>query len=202
MIVTTQGGLAITWLDVQPTDAQACVLASAFLQAYERSLLTLEQAVDVVDCAMPRSSGGVFRWMLLNDGQIEEKRVDVAGLSLETLRQLAWSRRLRLNTNPGDLFVTPELSFLVAPAAVDVLIQVLRRRGHSFSRPEVYRALGDAGCLVDTPPGAKRHTVSAKLKSPAWRLPIRVRGLPIVHGALWHVQPPLGYFDGTVSIKG
>ena len=197
-----EGGLAITWLDVQPTDAQACVLASAFLQAYERSLLTLEQVVDVMDCAMPRGSGGVFRWMLLNDGQIEEKRVDVAGLSLETLRQLAWSRRLRLNTNPGDLFVTPELSFLVAPVAVDVLIQVLRRRGHSFSRPEVYRALGDAGCLVDTPPGAKRHTVSAKLKSPAWRLPIRVHGLPIVHGALWYVQAPPGYFDGTVSIKG
>ncbi len=197
-----EGRLGITWLDVQPTDAQACVLASSFLQVYERSLLTLEQAVDVVDCAMPRSSGGVFRWMLLNDGQIETKRVDVAGLCLEVLRQLAGSRRLRLNTNPGDLFVTPEVSFLVAPVAVDVLIQVLRRRGHSFSRPEVYRALGDAGCLVDTPPGAKRHTVPAKLKSPAWRLPIRVHGLPIVHNALWNVQAPPGYFDGTVSIKG
>ena len=196
-----EGGLGITWLDVQPTDAQACILASAFLQAYERSLLTLEQAVDVVDCAMPRSSGGVFRWMLLNDGQIETKRVDVAKLSLEVLRQLAGSRRLRLNTNPGDLFVTPEVSLLVAPVAVDVLIQVLRRRGHSFSRAEVYRALGDAGCLVDTPPGAKRHTVSAKLKSPAWRGPIRVHGLPIVHDALWHVQPPPGYFDGTLRIQ-
>lgn len=196
-----EGRPQITWLDVQPTDAQACVLASSFLQAYERSLLTLEQVVDVMDCAMPRGSGGVFRWMLLNDGQIETKRVDVAGLCLEVLRQLAGSRRLRLNTNPGDLFVTPEVSLLVAPVAVDVLIQVLRRRGHSFSRTEVYRALGDAGCLLDTPPGAKRHTVSAKLKSPAWRVPIRVHGLPIVHDALWHVQPPPGYFDGTVGIQ-
>ena len=193
--------LGITWVDVQPTDAQACILASSFLQPYERSLLTLEQAVDVVDCAMPRGSGGVVRWMLLNDGQIEVKRVDAAGLSLEALRQLAWSRRLRLNTNPGDLFVTPEVSFLVAPVAVDVLTQVLRRRGHSFSRAEIYRALGDAGCLVGVSPGAKRHTVAARLTSPAWREPVRLHGLPIAHGTLWNVQMPPGYFDGTVRIR-
>ncbi len=197
-----EGGIGITWLDVQPTDAQACVLASSFLQGYERSLLTLEQVTDVVDCAMPRSSGGTFRWMLLNDGQIEAKRVDTAGLSLETLRQLAWSRRLRLNTNPGDLFVTPELTLLVTPVAVDVLAQVLRKRGHSFTRTEIYRALGDAGCLVGTPPGAIRHTRAARIKSPAWRTPIRVHGLPIAHDALWNLRPPPGYLDGTIRVEG
>ena len=197
-----EGGLGITWLDVQPTDAQACTLVSYFLQAYDRSLLTLEQVTDVVDCAMPRSSGGMFMWMLFNDGQIEPQRVDVAGLCLQALRELVRSRRLRLNTNPGDLFVTPELALLVTPVAVDVLAQVLRRRGHSFTRTEIYRALGDAGCLAGVSPGARRHTRTARIKSPAWRVPIRVHGLPIVHDALWSVQMPPGYFDGTVRIQG
>ena len=196
-----EGGLGITWLDVQPTDAQACVLASYFLQAYERSLLTLEQVTDVVDCAMPSSSGGVFRWMLFNDGQIEAERVDVAGLSLDVLRELVRSRSLRLNTNPGDLFVTREVALLVAPVAVDVLARVLRKRGHSFTRTEIYRALGDAGCLVGVSPGARRHTRMARIKSPAWRMPIRVHGLPIAHSVLWAVQMPPGYFDGTVRIQ-
>ena len=197
-----EGGLGITWLDVQPTDAQACTLVSYFLQAHDRSLLTLEQVTDVVDCAMPRSSGGMFMWMLFNDGQIEPQRVDVAGLCLQALRELVRSRRLRLNTNPGDLFVTPELALLVTPVAVDVLAQVLRRRGHSFTRTEIYRALGDAGCLAGVSPGARRHTRPARIKSPGWRVPIRVHGLPIVHDALWNVQMPPGYFDGTVRIQG
>ena len=174
---------------------------SCFLQADDRSLLTLEQAVDVVDCAMPSSSGGVFRWMLWGDGQIEAKRVDVAGLCLGVLRELVRSRRLRLNTNPGDLFVTREVALLVAPVAVDVLAQVLRKRGHSFTRTEIYRALGDAGCLAGVSPGAMRHTRMARIKSPAWRMPIRVHGLPIVHGALWSAQMPPGYFDGTVRMQ-
>ena len=196
-----EGTPQLTWLDVEPTDAQACILASYFFQAYERSLLTLEQAVDVVDCAMPGSSGGVFRWMLWGDGQIEAKRVDVAGLCLDALRELVRSRRLRLNTNPGDLFVTREVALLVAPVAVDVLAQVLRKRGHSFTRTEIYRALGDAGCLAGVSPGARRHTRMARIKSPAWRMPIRVHGLPIAHGALWRLQMPPGYFDGTVRIQ-
>lgn len=194
--------MEITWLDVVPTHAQVCTLTPRFLQAYEVSLLTLELAVDVLACAQPGSPGGLFGRMLFNEGQIKAKRVDVAGLCLEALRQLAWSRRLRLNSNPGDLFVTPELSFLVAPAAVDVLIKVLRRRGHSFTRQDIYRALGDAGCLAGIAPGAKRHTRLAKLKSPAWRGPFDVRGLAIVHTALWDVQMPPGYLDGTIKVEG
>ena len=197
-----EGGIEITWLDVQPTDAQACVLASCFLQVHEISLLTPELAVDVVDYVLPHGSFGLFEHMLSNEGQIEAERVDVAALSLEALRQLSSSGRLRLNTKPGDLFVTPELSLLVAPAAVDVLTRVFRNRGHSFTRAEIYRALGDAGCLVGIAPGAKRHTCVARLKSPAWRAPIHLRGVPIVHGALWDAQAPPSYFDGTVRIEG
>ena len=196
------GTVEITWLDVQPTHAEASTVASCFLHPYEMSILGLEFAVDVMGCAEPGSPGGLFSYMLFREGQIEAERLDVASLCLQALRDLVRSRRLRLNTNPGDLFVTPELSFLAAPAAVDVLLEVLRRRGHSLTRPEVYQALGDAGCLVGVGPGATRHTCLARLKSPAWRTTIRVRGLAIADSALWDVQMPPGYLDGTLTIQG
>ena len=65
--------------------------------------------------------------MLWNEDQIEGERLDLAGLFLQALRDLVRSRRLRVNTNPGDLFVTSELSFLTAST------DVLRRRGHSLT---------------------------------------------------------------------
>jgi len=196
-----EGRAQITWLDAAPTDAQVCAVAVCFLQPHDVRLLTPELTVDMLDCAMPRDSGGTLRYMLFSQGQIKPQRVDVAGLCVETLRQLSRSGRLRVNTNPGDLFVTPEMSFLVAPLAVDVLLEVLRRRGHSFTRTEVYRALGDAGCLVGISPEAKRHTCPARLKSPAWQAAIRLRGLAIANSALWNVQRPPGYFDGTITIQ-
>ena len=191
----------ITWLDAAPSDAQVCAVAVSFLQPREMWLLTPELTVSVLDCAMPRDSGGMLRYMLFSQGQIKHQGVDVAGLCVETLRQLSRSGRLRVNSNPGDLFVTPEASFLVAPSAVDVLLEVLRRRGHSFTRTEVYRGLGDAGCLVGIGPGAERHTRWARLKSPAWQKAIRLRGLAITHAALWNAQRPPGYFDGTVTLQ-
>lgn len=196
-----EGRAQITWLDAAPSDAQVCAVAVSFLQPHDVWLLTPELTVDVLDCVMPRDSGGMLRYMLFSQGQIKPQRVDVAGLCVETLRQLSRSGRLRVNSNPGDLFVTPEVSFLVAPSAVDVLLEVLRRRGHSFTRTEVYRGLGDADCLVGAGPGAKRHTRLARLKSPAWQKAIRLRGLAITHAALWNVQRPPGYFDGTLTIQ-
>ena len=120
----------ITWLDALPGNAQASIVAVCFLQPYEVGLLTPELAVGVMDCVLPGGRGGMFWRMLFREGQVEPERVDVADLSLEALRQLSRSGRLRLNGNPGDLFVTPEVSFLVTPGAVDVLLEALRRRGH------------------------------------------------------------------------
>ena len=196
-----EGEAQLSWLDTAPTDAQVCAVAVSFLEPNEMWLLTPELTVDMLNCVMPRDSGGTLRRMLFSQGQIKSQRVDIVGLCTETLRQLSRSGRLRVNTNPGDLFVTPEVSFLVAPSAVDVLLEVLRRRGHSFTRTEVYRGLGDAGCLVGTEPGAERHTRQARLKSPAWKAAIRLRGLAIAHDALWNAQSPPGYFDGTITIQ-
>ena len=198
---TVDGRPRITWLDAVPSDAQASIVAACFLQPYEVGLVTPELAVSVMDCVLPGGSGSMFWRMLFDDGQVESERVDVAGLSLEALRQLSRSGRLRLNNNPGDLFVTPEVSFLVTPVAVDVLLEALRRRGHSFTRLDIYQGLGNAGCLVGTGPGARRHTPWARLKAPGWREAIRLRGLAIAHDSLWDVQPPPGYFDGTLTVQ-
>ena len=195
-----ESGLAITWLDTQPTHAQVATLAPYFFEKYERSLITLELAVDVMACVEPGAPGGMFGYMLYHTDRIDVQRPDVARIFLKALRQLAWSRRLRLNTNPGDLFVTPEVSLLVTPVALDVVTEVLRKRGYSFGRAEIYRALGDAGCLAGIAPGAGRHTVLARLKSSAWRTSFRVHGLLIVHDTLWDVQSAPGFFDGTISI--
>ena len=191
----------ITWLDAQPTHAQVSTLAPCFLFAYERSLVTLDLAVDVMACAEPGAPGGMFGYMLYHTGHIDRQRPDVPRIFLEAVRRASWSRRLRLGSNPGDLFITPEVSFLTAPTAVDLLLGLIRKRGHSFTRPDIYRGLGDAGCLVGTGPGARRHTRLARLKAPGWRTAIRVRGLAIANNALWDVQMPPGYFDGTLTIQ-
>ena len=191
----------ITWLDAQPTQAQVSTLAPCFLKVYEQSLVTLDLAVDVMACVEPGAPGGMFGSMLYFTGHIDRQRPDVPRIFLQALRRAAWSRRLRLGSNPGDLFITPEVSFLTAPTAVDLLLGLIRKRGHSFTRPDIYRGLGDAGCLVGIRPGAKRHTRVARLKAPDWRAAIRVRGLAIANNALWDVQMPPGYFDGTVTIQ-
>ena len=196
----------ISWLESSPRRGQVYVLAAFFFQRREILMLTHKLAAEVLDYAGPddpgKIPGGLFGRMLSHAGQVAGDKADVAGLFLEALRQLVHSGRLRVNTRPGDLFVTPEVSFLVAPGAVDVLIGVLRRRGHSFTRPAIYQALGDAGCLVGIGPGAKRHTPLAKLKSPAWRMPIEVRGLSIAHAALWRLQAAPAFFDGTIKVEG
>ena len=191
----------ITWLDAQPTQAQVSTLASSFLLAYEKALVTLDLTVDVMACVEPGAPGGMFGSMLYFTGHIDRQRPDVPRIFLQALRRAAWSRRLRLGSNPGDLFITPEVSFLTAPSAVDLLLGIIRKRGHSFSRADIYRGLGDAGCLVGIGPGAKRHTRLARLKAPDWRTAIRVRGLAIANSALWDVQMPPDYFDGTVTIQ-
>ena len=191
----------ITWLDVVPTHAQVSTLASCFLMAYEKSIVTLDLAVDVLACAEPGAPGGMFGYMLYHTGHIDRQRPDVPRIFLEALRRAAWSRRLRLGSNPGDLFITPELSFLTAPTAVDTLLGLIRKRGYSFTRPDIYQGLGDAGYLVGIRPGVKRHTRWARLKAPGWRAAIRVRGLTIANDALWDVQMPPGYFAGTVTIQ-
>ena len=206
--VQAQDGAApqVSWSQSSPGRGQIYVLATLFFRRREVLLLTHELAAEVLDYVGPddpgKIPGGLFGRMLFHDGQAEGDKVDVAGLFLEALRQLVRSGRLRVNSNPGDLFVTPEVSFLVAPAAVDVLLKVLRKRGHSFIRAGIYRALGDADCLVGIAPGAERHTPLAKLKSSAWRAPIRVRGLPIAHAALWNLETPPACLDGTIRIEG
>ena len=187
----------VSWLDARPTHAQVSALASCFLTIYDKSLVTLDLAVDVLACAEPGAPGGMFGYMLYFTGRIDEQRPDVPHIFLEAVRRAAWSRRLKLGSNPGDLFITPEVSFLTAPTAVDLLLGLIRKRGHSFTRPDIYQGLGDAGCLVGTRPGARRHTRLARIKSPGWRAAIRVRGLAIANDALWDVQQPPGYFDGT-----
>ena len=191
----------VTWLDAQPTHAQVSTLASCFLFNYEKSLVTLDLAVDVMACVEPGAPGGMFGYMLYYTGHIAPQRPDVPRIFLEAVRRAAWSRRLRLGSNPGDLFITPEVSFLTAPTAVDLLLGLIRKRGHSFTRPDIYQGLGDAGCLVGIRPGAKRHTRMAKLKAPGWRAAIHVRGLAIADDALWDVQMPPSHFDGTVTIQ-
>lgn len=191
----------ITWLDAQPTHAQVSTLASCFLTIYDKSLVTLDLAVDVMACAEPGAPGGMFGYMLYHTGHIDEERPDVPRIFLEAVRRAAWSRRLKLGSNPGDLFITPEVSFLTAPKAVDLLLGLIRKRGHGFTRLDIYQGLGDAGCLVGVRPGAKPHTRWARLKAPGWRTAIRVRGLAIANDALWDVQQPPGYFDGTVTLQ-
>ena len=163
--------------------------------------MTLDLTVDVMACAEPGAPGGMFGYMLHFTGRTHRQRPDVSRIFLEAVRRAAWSRRLRLGSNPGDLFITPEVSFLTAPTAVDTLLGLIRKRGHSFNRPDIYRGLGDAGCLVGIRPGVKRHTRWARLKAPGWRAAIRVRGLAIVNDALWDVQQSPAYFDGTVTIQ-
>ena len=90
----------------------------------------------------------------------------------------------------------------MTPAAVDVLIEALRKQGYSFTRKDIYQALGAAGCLVGIAPRAERHTPLARLKSPAWKAPVSLRGLPIAHTALWNVQTPPSFLDGSVKIEG
>ena len=191
----------VTWLDAQPTHAQVSTLAPCFLTAYERALVTLDLTVDVMACAEPGAPGGMFGYMLHYTGRTHRQRPDVSRIFLEAVRRAAWSRRLRLGSNPGDLFITPEVSFLTAPTAVDTLLGLIRKRGHSFNRPDIYRGLGDAGCLVGIRTGAKRHTRWARLKAPGWRAAIQVRGLAIANDALWNVQMPPGYFDGALTLQ-
>ena len=123
----------VTWLDAQPTHAQVSTLAPCFLTAYERALVTLDLTVDVMACAEPGTPGGMFGYMLHFTGRTYRQRPDVSRIFLEAVRRAAWSRRLRLGSNPGDLFITPEVSFLTAPTAVDTLLGLIRKRGHSFN---------------------------------------------------------------------
>ena len=169
--------------------------------------MTFELLVELLECVQPGTPIGLFGHMLFSAGQIkeegEEEEVDVAATFLEAVRRGVKAKRLRVNTNPGDLFVTPELSFLVAPAAVDLMIKSLRKRGPRFVRNQVYQALGAAGCLVGIERKAEQHTPWATVTSSVWKAPIRVRGLPIAHGALWDAQaPPPPFLDGTVKVEG
>ena len=192
----------VTWLDARPTHAQVSTLASCFLSIHDKSLVTLDLAVDVIACAEPGAPGGIFGYMLYHTDRIDEQRPDVPRIFLEAVRRAAWSRRLKLGSNPGDLFITPEVSFLTAPRAVDLLLGLIRKRGHSFAREDIYQGLGDAGCLVGVRPGVKSHTRWVRLKATGWREAIRLKGLAIAHDALWDVQQPPGYFDGTLTIQG
>lgn len=148
---------------------------------------------------------GLFATMLSDPNDAEEQDVDVvdvAALFLETLRRAVQARRLRLNSIPGDLFVTRRFSFLVTPAATDLLIGRLRAGSYSFTRVVVYRALGTAGYLYGVPPDAKDHTRLAQLTSPSWRRPIRLRGLTIAHNALWAKCQPPPFLEGKVTLEG
>ena len=200
----------ITWLETAPTGGQVCAVVPRFFQAYELRVMTLDMTlelfVELLECVQPGTPNGLFGHMLFSAGQIEEEReeeeVDVAATFLGAVRQAVKAKRLRVNTNPGDLFVTPELSFLVAPAAVDLMIKSLRKRGPRFVRTEIYQALGAAGCLVGIGPNVGQHTPWATVTSSVWKAPIRIRGLPITHGALWDAQAPPPFLDGTVKVEG
>lgn len=194
----------ITWLEAKPNVGQVCAVVPRFFQAHELRVLTLELLTEVMECVQPGAPGGLFGHMLFAAGQIEEEEeetVDVAAAFLEAIRQAIKRKRLQVNCNPGDVFVTSEVSFLVAPKAVDRVIGFLRKKGPSFGRKEVYRALGTAGYLEGIGPEADQHTPWATVASPDWRGPIHVRGLPIAHSALWASQAPPSFFDGTVTIQ-
>ena len=69
--------LDVTWLDAQPTQAQVSTLASYFLTAHERFLVTLDLAVDMMACAEPGAPGGMFGYMLLFTGRTQRQRPNV-----------------------------------------------------------------------------------------------------------------------------
>ena len=193
------GRLEITWPKRTPHVGQVYLLMRRFLQPREMELLPVDLLVDVLACAGPGTPGGLFGQMLYATGQIEEEKV--ADVFLKAVRQAARGRGLRINRFPGDLFITPQFSFLTAPLGVDEVIKALEKRGQRFARPEIYQALGAAGCLLGIEPTAREHTVVAQVTSTARRNAVPLRGLAIAHDALWDAQAPPGFLDGTVEIK-
>lgn len=195
------GRLEITWPKRPPHVGHVYLLVRRFLQPREMELLPVDLLTDVLVCAGPGTPGGLFGQMLYAAGQIEEEKVDVAGVFLKAVRQAARGRGLRINRFPGDLFITPKFSFLTAPLGVDEVIKALEKRGRRFARPEIYQALGAAGCLLGIEPTAGEHTVVAQVTATARRNAVPLRGLAIAHDALWDAWTPPGFLDGTVEIK-
>ena len=192
----------ITWPETAAHVGQVFLLTRRFLHLSDMKLLPFDLLVEMLACVGPGAPAGLFGQMLFATGQIEEEKVDVASVFLKAVQRAVRKRRLRVNSLPGDLFVTSELSFLVAPRAVEKVIKVLEEQGPNFVRKEVYQALGAAGYLVGIGPKAEEHTPWATVMSSVWKAPIRVRGLPIAHGALWDAQAPPPFLDGTVTVEG
>lgn len=198
----------ISWSKSTPQRGQVYVLASFFFQRREILLLTHELAAEVLDCAGPEDPGlipgGLFGRMLSYADQVPEVEVDVAGVFLEALAQAVEKKYLRVNTRMGGhLFVTPAFWLLTTPVGLDCVTELLRTRvrgsRHDFTRHEVYRALREAGCLVDAAAGG-RDTARCVLSCGAWKRPLELRGLRIASGAL-PGRPVVATFDGSVTLR-
>ena len=110
--VEEQGGgkPQIVWSKALPHPGDVFLMASLFLEP-QAMLHALSQRVarEVFDYLRPDGDRGLFGMILSGAGQTEKERVDVAGVFLEAVRRAVRAKGLRVNTNPGDLFVTPEL---------------------------------------------------------------------------------------------
>ena len=196
----------VTWTEAVPDYGQVCVLAQYFLQFREVTVLSFDLAQDVYSHLRPDDPTGLFSIMLSDDGQVEEKTVDVAGVFLAALGQAVERKVLRLNSRVGGhLFVTPPFWLLTTPVGLDHVTGLLRRRlpgtRHDLTRLDVFQALHSQGCLASARGGGNGKAARVCIvDSESWVAPLKLKGLPILTGSLpGHATAPL--FDGTITLK-
>ena len=144
--------------------------------------------------------------MLLNDVQMEEMAVDVAGVFLEALVQAVEGERLRVNTRRnGHVFITAEFWFVTYPVGVGDLARWIRTRRdgprHDFVRDEIVQALRSGGYLLGVGMGGRGKAMRpCDIRSQAWDTPLALNGLLIRTDRL-PGRVPFRPFDGTVALS-
>ena len=194
----------VTWLESAPHAGLVLMFASFFLGAKEVvDDLTPVVAQEVFDYLRPDGERGLFGTMLGDAGlgMRQDERVDVASLFLEGVRRAVKKGYLRVNKNPGQLFVADDISFLVAPGGVNLVLRQLRKGGHNLSRNRVlvYEALAEQDLVVGVERG-QMSTFEGVLKGKNWKGSLEILGLPIATDALWLDGVPSWVSDGEVVL--